>query len=37
VDGKLPEREVSRLLPELKTRFRQSITNPEGLLDLLTG
>lgn len=37
VDGKLPEREVSRLLAELKTRFRQSITNPEGLLDLLTG
>lgn len=37
LDGKLPEREVDRLLMELKGRFRGSITNPEGLLDLISG
>jgi hypothetical protein len=35
LDGKLPEREAGELLAELKKRFRQGITNPEGLLDLL--
>jgi hypothetical protein len=37
LDGKLSDREVTRLLGELKDRFREGITNPEGLLDLLTG
>jgi hypothetical protein len=35
LDSKLPEREAGELLAELKKRFRQGITNPEGLLDLL--
>ncbi len=35
LDGKLPEREARELLAELKKRFCQGITNPEGLLDLL--
>ncbi len=35
LDGKLPEREAGELLAELKKRFCQGITNPEGLLDLL--
>ncbi len=36
-DGKLPEAEAQRLLVHLKKRFRQGITNPEALLDLLAG
>ncbi len=37
LDGKLPEAEAQRLLRQLKQRFRQGITNPESLLDLLAG
>ncbi len=37
LDGKLPEAEAQKLLAQLKIRFRQSITNPEALLDLLAG
>lgn len=36
-DGKLPETEAQQLLGQLKKRFRQGITNPEALLDLLAG
>lgn len=36
-DGKLPEAEAQKLLARLKMRFRQGITNPEALLDLLAG
>lgn len=36
-DGKLPESEAQQLLAHLKKRFRQGITNPESLLDLLAG
>ncbi len=37
LDGKLPENEAQKLLVQLKMRFRQGITNPESLLDLLAG
>ncbi|MCD4688366.1 MAG: zinc dependent phospholipase C family protein [Desulfuromonadaceae bacterium] len=37
LDGKLPEAEAQKLLAQLKRRFRQGITNPEALLDLLAG
>jgi Zinc dependent phospholipase C len=37
LDGKLPEAEAQKLLTQLKMRFRQGITNPEALLDLLAG
>ena len=37
LDGKLPEPEAQQLLGQLKKRFRQGITNPEALLDLLAG
>ncbi|MEZ4485918.1 MAG: zinc dependent phospholipase C family protein [Syntrophotaleaceae bacterium] len=37
LDGKLPEPEAQKLLRQLKKRFRQGITNPEALLDLLAG
>ncbi len=37
LDGKLPEAESQRLLQQLKQGFRQGITNPESLLDLLAG
>lgn len=37
LDGKLPEAEAQKLLDLLKRRFRQGITNPESLLDLLAG
>lgn len=37
LDGKLPEVEAQKLSAQLKIRFRQGITNPEALLDLLAG
>lgn len=37
LDGKLPADEAERLLQEVKDRFRQSITAPEHLLELLSG
>ncbi len=37
LDGKLSEQEAARLLADLKLHFRQSITHPEGLLELLSG
>ncbi len=37
LDGKLPEAEAQKILAQLKIRFRQGITNPEALLDLLAG
>jgi hypothetical protein len=37
LDGKLPADEAERLLQEVKDRFRQSITAPEQLLELLSG
>ncbi len=36
LDGKLPEREAKAILAELKQRFREGITHPDQLLDLLS-
>ncbi|PNU19631.1 hypothetical protein C2E25_11430 [Geothermobacter hydrogeniphilus] len=36
LDGKLPEAEAERLLTELKPRFREGITCPERLLEMLS-
>jgi len=36
LDGKLAESEIERYLTELRPRFRQSITQPERILELLS-
>ncbi|PLX83977.1 MAG: hypothetical protein C0617_09620 [Desulfuromonas sp.] len=36
LDGKLPEAEANAILAELKPRFRQGITQPDQLLELLS-
>lgn len=36
LDGKLPEKEAERIIAELKPRFREAITAPDQLLELLS-
>ncbi|WP_221248963.1 zinc dependent phospholipase C family protein [Desulfuromonas versatilis] len=36
LDGKLPEREAEEILAQLKPRFREGITSPDRLLELLS-
>ena len=36
LDGKLPEKEGEAILAELRPRFREGITHPDDLLDLLS-
>ena len=37
LDGKLPEAEAEAILAELEPRFREGITQPDRLLELLSG